>query len=297
MKLRLNWNFDKPYYSPSDYAKINLWLENYESRHIYVSQIQVEFEFGVYELPQIIYGAIAPSSTGFLGIVSIELPPNRVGAQRFRLKYGIHELVSENWIQRPTHSTRYYIINIFSTPNYRVFLSRGLRNEERIVGDAIEQMLREWGCDPVTVGINIHVPEAQVLSAIDYHIQNSTGLIAIATPRYRDSREVSHTLDWLNSESAIAYAKRKPILILKDKTVNSSGLLSYLGPQRLLEYDPMDLYDLNAKLSVIMPRFRAAIEQKNTENFYQTLGDLVVKGFAAFGVLALIGVIGSFIDE
>jgi hypothetical protein len=84
----------------------------------------------------------------------------------------------------------------------------------------------EWGCDPVTVGINIHVPEAQVLSAIDYHIQNSTGLIAIATPRYRDSREVSHTLDWLHSESAIAYAKRKPILILKDKTVNSSGLLS-----------------------------------------------------------------------
>ena len=75
------------------------------------------------------------------------------------------------------------------------------------ISDAIEQMLREWGCDPVTVGINIHVPEAQFLSAIDYHIQNSTGLIAIATPRYRDSREVSHTLDWLHSESAIAYAK------------------------------------------------------------------------------------------
>ena len=88
-------------------------------------------------------------------------------------------------------------------PSYRIFLSRGLQNEERVVGDAIEQMLREWGCDPVTVGINIRVPEAQVLSEIDYQIQNSTGLIAIATPRYRDSREVWHTLEWLHSESAL----------------------------------------------------------------------------------------------
>jgi hypothetical protein len=250
---------------------------------------QIEFEFGVCPLPQTVDGPIALSSTGFLGTISIDLPPNRIGAQSFRLKFDIHELINQDWVQRPTYSTRYYIINIFSMPTYRIFLSRGLCTEDRIVGGAIEQLLREWGCDPVTVGINIQVPE--VLSAIDYHIENSKGLIAIATPRYRDSREVWHTLEWLHSESAIAYSKRKPILILKDKTVNSSGLLSYLNPQRVLEYDPLDLYDL----SVIMPRFRAAIEEKNTENFYQILWDVALKG--AFGVLVLVGIIGSYIDK
>jgi hypothetical protein len=45
---------------------------------------------------------------------------------------------------------------------YRI-LSRRLRVEDRAIGDVIDPMLREWGCDPITVSINVHVPEFQVL--------------------------------------------------------------------------------------------------------------------------------------
>jgi hypothetical protein len=47
-----------------------------------------------------------------------------------------------------------------------------------------------------------------------------------------------------------------------------------------------------------MPKFRAAIEQNNTEEFNQNLKDLVIKGLAAFGGIVLIsGIIGLVIDE
>ncbi len=45
-----------------------------------------------------------------------------------------------------------------------------------------------------------------------------------------------------------------------------------------------------------MPGFRAAVEQSRTEEFYQTLGEVVIKGMAAFGVIAFIGIIGSIAD-
>lgn len=297
MTLRLNWNFDKPYYSPADKAMVNLWLENYGNAHVYVSQIQVEFEFGVYKLPQAVCGTVGPSNVGFLGSVSLELPQNRVGSQKFNVKYKVHELLNQNWVPRPTYVTPHFIINIFSTPTYKIFLSRGIRREDRMIGDPIAQMLLEWGCDPVTVGIDIHVPDSEVPSEIERQIQYSKGLIAIATPRVIElSTQVWYTMEWLHGESAIAYVKRKPILILKDKSVLLGGLPSYLNPQRQLEFDSLDLNDLKAKLCLIMPWFRAAVEQSNTKEFYKTLGEVVVKGMAAFGVIALIGIIGSIVD-
>src|SRR6266566_4921806 len=104
-----------------------------------------------------------------------------------------------------------------------------------------------------------------------------------------------YTFEWLQSEAALAYSKRKPILILKDRTVKLGGLPSYLHPGTQLEFDPMNMGDLKTKLSVIMPRFRRAIEQRATEEFYQGLEDLAIKGLAAFGAIILIGIIGSFI--
>ena len=76
------------------------------------------------------------------------------------------------------------------------------------------------------------------------------------------------------------------------------GLLSHLDVQQQLKFDPQDLSDLRTKLSAIMPEFRAAIEQNNTEEFNQKLKDLVLKGLAAFGGRVLIsGLIGLVMDE
>lgn len=110
MKVGLCWNFDKPYYSPSDDAKISLWLENCGDRMVYVSQIQVEFEFGVYELPEAICGAIAPSMNAYLGTCTLSLPQEKVGPQQFQILYSLYELVNQNWVLRPTHATPKYMI-------------------------------------------------------------------------------------------------------------------------------------------------------------------------------------------
>lgn len=63
----------------------------------------------------------------------------------FRYTITLYELINQNWVQLPTHPTPEYIINIFSTPVYRIFLSRGLLVEDRAVGDVIARILREWG--------------------------------------------------------------------------------------------------------------------------------------------------------
>ena len=129
---------------------------------------------------------------------------------------------------------------------------------------------------------------------IQNQIQNSAGLIAIATPRILEhSTLVRYTFEWLQSEAAIAYSKRKPILILREKTVKLGGLPSYLDTH--VAFDPMDLSNLKSKLSIIMPKFRTAIEQRSTQEFHQSIVDLAIKGLAAFGTITLIGIIGSII--
>ncbi len=122
---------------------------------------------------------------------------------------------------------------------------------------------------------------------------------SIATPRILDYSTLTwRTLEWDDSEAGMAYAKRKPILILKHKDVMLGGLLSRLDTQQLLEFDPRNMYDLKIKLSAIMPRFRAAMEQGNTKEFNQKLKDLVIKGLAAVGGMVLIsGIVGFFLDE
>lgn len=301
--VTLTWRFDKPFYSPSENARIDFWLQNNGVNHIYISQISVEFEFGIYTSPETICGMIAPLNSGlpnigFLGAASVPLPSDRVGPQRFNFKYTIHEWINQKWVSHAVRRTPQFIVNIYSTTIYPVFLSRGIGFEDRIIGDQIAQILREWGCDPVTVGINIHVPEHRVVSEIERRIQASRGLIAIATPRIYDRSTLEwYTFEWLQSEAALAYSKRKPILILKDRTVTLGGLPSHLHPGTQLEFDPMNMGDLKTKLSVIMPRFRRALEQRATQEFYQSLEDLAIKGLAAFGAIILIGIIGSFIDD
>jgi hypothetical protein len=204
--LRLYWNFDKPYYFPLETATISIWAENIGSSDIYISDVATEFNFspGLYNL-QTISGRIPSPNTGlpntaFLGTGNLQLPSNIVGPIEFTIRYKVFELRNGQWIDYPLRCSRKYMLNIFVTPVYKLFLSRGTHFEDRQVGDQIAQMIREWGFDPVTVGIDIDVPDNQVNSCIDFEIQNSCGLIAIATPRVLDYyTQTYRTLEWLHS--------------------------------------------------------------------------------------------------
>ncbi len=118
-------------------------------------------------------------------------------------------------------------------------------------------MIREWGFDTITVGIEVEVPEEEVPLRVREEIKRADALIAIATPRFGDALTgLWRTLEWLHGEVGIAFGVDKPLLILKDKRVSLGGLLSYLsgaGHIPYIEFDPYNLEELKLKLSTVMP--------------------------------------------
>jgi len=118
---------------------------------------------------------------------------------------------------------------VYPTPFYRVFVSRGLSVEDRAIGDPIVEIIREWGFETVTVGIEVKVPDNQVPQAVREEIRKADAVIAIATPRYLDALTgLWRTLEWHHGEVGIAFGIDKPLLILKDKRTSLGGLPSYL---------------------------------------------------------------------
>lgn len=213
----IRWNFNKESYAPGESAVISLWLENTGDTYLYVSDLGLEFDFKICNL-ETISGMVRPRTNKFLGNANLLLPENVVGRKIFRLKYRMYEYIND-WVDLGFYpSEKQYCISIYPRPFYRVFVSRGLRIEDRAIGDPIAQMIREWGFDTVTVGIEVEVPEEQVPSQVVKEIRRADAFVAIATPRHLDALTGQwRTLEWNHDEFGIAFGIHKPLLILKDK--------------------------------------------------------------------------------
>ena len=285
------WNFDKPSYSPGDFAFVSLWLENVGSNSIYLSSLEIGFDFGIYPLKSI-NGIADPGKKQFLGGVSIELPEDVVGIKTFELKYNIHEFVNSNGIDLGSYVSNCYSISICPSPLYKVFVSRGLWIEDRMIGDPIAHMIREWGFNTVTIGIEVLVQNHEVSEKVKSEIKSSDALIAIATPRFLDSLTgLWKTLEWCHSETGIAFGLNKPLLILKDNRLSLGGLPSYLSDlpnQLVVEFNPAKLDELKMMFSEIMPGFRDWIAGKKKQEFFNTLGKIAVGGLALKGLMSMI---------
>jgi hypothetical protein len=294
----MKWNFNKPNYSPGEQALTNFWMENTGENPLYLSELKLEFDFGAYDFKPI-SGMVAPRENKFLGAMSLSLPKNVVGRKFFTLKYRLSEFINRSWIDLGSYSSeKQYFISIYPTPFYRVFMPRGLSIEDKAVGDPIAEIIREWGFETVTIGIEVVVPEEQVPTKTREEIKQSEGVIAIATPRFMDALTGTwRTLEWLHNEVGIAYGVDKPLLILKDKRVSLGGLPSYLANQKQvpsIEFDPYNLDELRNGLSSIMPSFREWIETKRRQAFNQSLTNLIVGGLAVVGFIAVIsGIAGA----
>ncbi|HYA85027.1 MAG TPA: hypothetical protein VEH06_16510, partial [Candidatus Bathyarchaeia archaeon] len=182
----VSWNFDKSSYSPGDGARINLWCENKGIRLLYMSEIAIEFDFGVYPLPQTVCGTIKPGYREFLGTAYLQLPLDVVGVKTFKLRYTLflYEDLIKSWNEFSDQRTGEFFVCIFPKPLYDVFLSRGLRIEDRIMGDPIAELIREWGFNTITVGIEVEAPDNLVAFQVRKEIQqNAHATIVIATPR------------------------------------------------------------------------------------------------------------------
>jgi len=294
----IRWNSDKESYSPGESALVSFWLENMGDTPLYLSELKLEFDFGTYDLKNIC-GTAPPRVNTFLGNVRLLLPENVVGRKIFTIKYRMHEYVNNNWIDLGYYqSDKQYFISVYPKPFYRVFVSRGLSYEDRAIGDPIVRMMREWGFETVTVGIEVKVPDEQVPQRIKEETKRADALVAIATPRYMDAfTGLWRTLEWLHGEVGIAFGIDKPLLILKDKRTSLGGLPSYLTNLEqapIIEFDPYNLDELRTGFSTIMPGFREWIETKRRQKFFDALGRIIVGGLAVAGGIAILsGTIGA----
>jgi len=294
----ITWKFDKSSYEPEKSASVSFWLENTGNSYLDLSNLESNFDFGTYNLDESVSGGVAPGEKKLLGNVSILLPENVVGRKIFTLKYQMYEYINNEWIDLGFYtSDKQYFISVYPAPFYRVFVPRGLRSEDRAIGDPIAEMIREWGFETVTIGIEIEVPDEQVPMRTKEEIKKSDAVIAIATPRFLDAfTELWRTLEWIHNEVGIAFGIDKPLLILKDKGVSLGGLPSYLAELEqapLIEFDPYNLDELRTGVSAIMLGFRDKIETKRSKE----LSDALKKGLAVTGIAIGSGIIGYLLGS
>jgi hypothetical protein len=294
----IRWNFNKPTYTLGEQPIVSFWLENTGDTYLYLSNLELNFDFGIYNLENI-GGMVSPRENKFLGNISLSLPINVVGRQIFTFRYFMREYINNNWIDLGFYqSDKQYFISVYPTPFYKVFVSRGLTVEDRAIGDSIAELIREWGFETVTVGIEVKVPEEQVSIQTREEIRRADGAIAIATPRFMDALTgLWRTFEWLHNEVGIAFGIDKPLLILTDRRVMLGGLPSYLvscNRALSLDFDPYSLKEIRASLSTVMPGFREWIETGRRQNFFDSLGRVVVGGLAVAGAIAIVsGIIGA----
>jgi hypothetical protein len=287
-------------YSPGETATVSFWVTNMGETIVYVDNLSMEFKFGTYDLKQSIGGQIGRNQTTFLGTMNMILPNYPVSNAIFKIFYEVFEYrgngPNNGWVNLGTYETEpKYFINILPTPFYKVYVSRGLSVDDRAIGDRIVQTLREWGLVDITVGINPVIPDSEVPTRIRTEIANADGLIAIATPRYIDALSgMTRTLEWLYSESGIAYGLNKPLLLIREKDVVVSGLPGYLSNISQLgvfEFSRSEMRDFPMKLTTVMPAFREAISTKKQFPILQAVAGIaavVGTGLIISGILGAI---------
>ncbi len=295
---RVRWNFDKPSYVPGDQVWVSFWIDNINNVNLLLSDLELEFDFGSYNLKSI-SGAIKPRESKLLGTINLLLPRNVVGRKNFAFKYRMFEYIGSNWVDLGIYQTeKLYFVSVYPAPHYRVFLSRGLSIEDRAVGDPIAELIREWGLETITVGIEVQTPEEQVPAKVKEEIGKSDAVIAIATPRFTDALTgLWRTFEWYHAECGIAFGINKPLLIIRDKRVVLGGLPSYLTETKqapLMEFDNYNMPEFTPRLTAMMPSFREWIETKRRQEFADSLKNTAVSGLALVGAIAIIsGIIGA----
>jgi hypothetical protein len=288
MTLGLRAKFDRIFYSPADQAEISIYITNTGFTSLYISDILIQFDYAIYTLSKTANRIITPQTNAFLGKHPLPLPENVVGRRLFKIKFRIQEGISGYWQDRGFHQTSNYSFIIISPkPWYRVFVSRSTRTTDVSTGNAIKSMIEDWGFQTITVGIEVKVSDEEIPGRIKEEIRGANGVIAILTPRILDSiTNLWKTLEWAHNEVGIAFGIDKPLLILKDRRVEVSGLPSFLkqqGQALFLEYDNSKLDHLRYNLALLIPTFRQWIENQNSQALLDTLRNLTIGGLALFG--------------
>lgn len=181
------------------------------------------------------------------------------------------------------------VLQINPVPIYNAFISRSIRMDEKEIPDYFTKIISMWGFNTHTIGIaplNPDLSDEELLDFVTSEIKKSDVVFAIATKRDKIMKNFQwKTFEWLQSETALAYAFKKMVIIFVENDVDLSGL-----PEKLhgFQFDSSNKKSIVKFFDYYMPKIREYIEKrKNTESF---LG--ILKTGALITGITIIGWLG-----
>ncbi|MDI6781101.1 MAG: hypothetical protein QME49_03205 [bacterium] len=219
---------------------------------------------------------LASGDSTFIAEFNLQLPPTPgLYTLKFGLETWIYNNYTTNWKNLGVQQTPYwgYIQVTQQSPIYTVFVSCSLREEDKPCVNQILNLLKLWGFNPVTVGINRFSEDpSKIPQDIDKEIEKATAVIGIATPRdYSIQDKAYKAFPWLHIETKKGIDSNKPLLFIVDERIKQEGLLEYPDFPKVF-YNPTKLDVLEHKLAVVMPGFRELIAEKKVQKFLDGLG-------------------------
>jgi len=174
---------------------------------------------------------------------SFKIEKNIVSNHKFIVQAQVRKFTNEQWSPELNLQWAPQNFQIKPVPIYNAFLSRSIREDEKYIPDLLSKAITRWGFNLSTIGIHPlkkQFTNEELLEAIKLEIQRADVVFAIATKRDILLNNVEwKTFEWLQSETAIAYALNKQIVVFVEKGVKLSGLASKL---LVLEFIPEDIY-------------------------------------------------------
>ncbi len=298
---KLRWNFDSESYQPDSIGQLSFNIENTSEELIFASDVGIKFDWMKqkcyhFKLDKNEGKLVRPKQARFITNLRFRIPQN-VSGQRFYTiyfhGYGYNKK-SRTWddLGKKMYKQRYFI-NVISKPCYKVFITRSLAIEDRIIGDEIVSIIKDWGFNPKTVVFKERVSDQMLRETIRKEILSSDCLIAIATPRYLDAlSRLWKTFPWLHNEVGIAFGNDFPILILVDNRIEIDGLPSFLK-EYLVHFDTYDYIKTRNLIGEIMPAFRTWLSNKKGDDFKKWIKKI---GLGA-GLITLGGIVGYLVSK
>ena len=295
MKHSITGSSDKVFYYPGEIVHFFLFVENHSNNPIKLSNFEIIFDFGTIVSNLEIIIPIANSKTnGF----SFRIPNSIQGNKKFRLQYDLYSYDATGiFLKKFGLIEDKYFIKIISqreinTTRYIAFVSRGLSEEDRIVGDTISNRIRQWNFEPKTVGIEVSASDRHASSIIRNEIRMADILFAIATPRNYDYvYKTWRTLEWLQAEVGIAYGINKPLILIQEESVALTALPKYLtdyGDIPWIKYKRGQINRILGILDSYMPYFREAIKKDKVNEFFSNCFKIGVLGLASIKAIEMI---------
>ncbi len=182
-----------------------------------------------------------------------------------------------------------------------VFISCSLRKEDKEFIDLVSNILIHYNFNPFgTVGLyDASTDNPTVL--MEKNIDKCDFVVIAATKRYQtkdthnSDKESNSLSEMIHTETGMAYAKSKPIVVFVEEGTNVGSFIP-----NITQYITLDKTqeNLNSQINLIKFLLNDAlqkVESARRNQAWKDLGNLLLKGLAAYGGLKLLG--GNSTDD